>query len=90
MIYTCRTLCKFKSDTDRLYTAGDRVTHIETGTGKFAVLDRDEKCAFTVLVAVTSAGLLLLFQTLYNEPFLSRTNAIAAGFQFFETDSYSS
>ena len=42
MIYTCRTLCKFKSDTDRLYTAGDRVTHIETGTGKFSVLDRDE------------------------------------------------
>ena len=60
MIYTCRTLCKFKSDTDWLYIVGDRVTHIETGTGQFAVLDRDETCAFTVLVVVASAGLLLL------------------------------
>ena len=64
------------------------MTRIETWTGKFDVLDRDEKCAFTVLVAVTSAGLLLLFQTLYNEPFSSRTDAIAAGFLFFETDTY--
>ena len=78
-----------KSDTDWLYIVGDRVTHIETGTGGFAVLDRDEKCTFMVLVAVTSAGLLLLFRTLYDEPCLSRTHAIAAGFQFFRTDSYS-
>ena len=90
MIYTCRTLCIFKSDTDQLYTAGDRVTHIEAGTAQLAVLDRDEKCAFRVLVAVTSAGLLLLFQTLNNEQFLSITDAIAAAFRFFETDSYSS
>jgi len=84
---TCRTLRKFKSDTDQLYTAGDRVTHIETGTAQLAVLDRDEKCAFRVLVAVTSAGLSV---TTIPNPFLSRTDPIAAGFLFFETDSYSS
>ena len=38
LLEECRQ-CKFKSDTDRLYTSGDRVTHIETGTVKFAVLD---------------------------------------------------
>ena len=71
-----------KSDTDWLYTAGDKVTHMETGPGQFSVLDRDERVRFHRLVAVTSAVLLSPFQTLYNEPFLSRADAIASGFRF--------
>ena len=63
---------------------------METGPGQFYVLDRDERVRFHGLVAVTSAGLLSHIQPLYNEPFLSRTDAIASGFRFSETDSYSS
>ena len=45
-----------KSDTDRLYTAGDKVTHMETAPGQFSVLDRDEKVRFHGLVAVRVQG----------------------------------
>jgi hypothetical protein len=89
-IYTCTTLYRLKSDADRLYTEGDKVTHMETGPGKFSAFDRNERVRFHGLVAVTSAGLLPPFQTLYNEPFLSRTDAIASGFRFSKTESYSS
>ena len=78
--------------TQRLYAPGDKLTYAETGARQVSVIGGDEKRAFTVLVTVTSAGLLLLFQTIYQgqtdrscpRPAKSRmyAEAVAAGFRF--------
>jgi hypothetical protein len=78
--------------TQRLYAPGDKLTYAETGSKQVSVIGGDEKRAFTVMVTVTSAGVLLPFQAIY----VGKTNrscpnrekapdfdaAVAAGFRF--------
>jgi hypothetical protein len=52
--------------TQRLYAMGNQLTYAETGSRQVSILGGDEKRAFTVLVTVTSAGLLLPFQAIYH------------------------
>jgi hypothetical protein len=86
--------------TQRLYAAGNQLTYAETGSRQVSILSGDEKRAFTVLVTVTSAGLLLPFQAIYHgktnrscpRPTLTNhyKDAIDAGFrfEFSGTDTY--
>jgi hypothetical protein len=77
--------------TQRLYAPGDKLTYAETGAKQVSVIGGDEKRAFTVMVTITSAGLLLPFQAIYQgktdrscphpeAPYYKE--AVAAGFQF--------
>jgi hypothetical protein len=77
--------------TQRLYAAGGQLTYAETGAKQVSVLGAEEKRAFTVMVTITSAGLLLPFQTIYvgltnrSCPHTKATcydDATAAGFLF--------
>jgi hypothetical protein len=61
------------------------------GAKQVSIIGGDEKCAFTVMVTVTSARLLLLFQSIFqgktncscpNEELPHYNDAIAAGFRF--------
>ena len=51
--------------TQRLYAAGNKLTYAETGAKQVSVIGGDEKRAFTVLVTITAAGLMLPFQAIY-------------------------
>jgi hypothetical protein len=51
--------------TQRLYAPGDKLTYAETGAKQVSVIGADEKRAFTTMVTVTSAGVLLPFQAIY-------------------------
>ena len=51
--------------TQCLYAAGDKLTYAQTGAKQVSVVGADEKQAFTVMVSVTSAGLMLPFQMIY-------------------------
>ena len=77
--------------TQRLYAPGDKLTYAETGAKQVSVIGGDEKRAFTVMVTITSAGLLLPFQAIYQgktdrscpsteAPY--HKEAVAAGFWF--------
>jgi hypothetical protein len=77
--------------TQRLYAAGDKLMYTKTGAKQVSVIGGDEKRAFTVMVTVTSAGLLLLFQSIFqgktncscpNKESPHYNDAIAAGFRF--------
>jgi hypothetical protein len=78
--------------TQRLYAAGNQLTYTEIGSRQVSVIGGDEKWAFTVLVTVMSAGLLLPFQAIYvgksnhscprPNPTNHHKDAIAAGFRF--------
>ena len=76
--------------TQRLYAPGDKLTYAETGAKQVSVIGGDEKRAFTVMVTVTSSGLLLPFQAIYMGKTIRScptsgphyNDAIAAGFLF--------
>ena len=51
--------------TQHLYAAGERLTYAETGAKQVSVIGGDEKRAFTIMVTITSAGLMLPFQAIY-------------------------
>src|SRR5208283_3351359 len=73
------------------YAAGDKMTYAKRGAKQVSVIGGDEKWAFTVMVTVTSSGVLLPFQAIYqgkterscpapSSP--AYDEAISAGFKF--------
>jgi hypothetical protein len=77
--------------TGRQYAPGDKLTYAETGSKQVSVIGGDEKRAFTVMVTVTSSGILLPFQAIYqgkterscpDSTSPDHDAAITAGFRF--------
>ena len=51
--------------TQVVFAPGDKMTWAETGAKQIHILGKDEKCAFTLLVSVSSDGKLLTHQAVY-------------------------
>jgi hypothetical protein len=89
--------------TQRLYAAGNKLTYTETGAKQVSVIGGDETWAFTVLVTITAAGLMLPFKVIYqgktdrscpspkspnsNTKAPNYDDAIGAGFRFEHSSS---
>jgi len=52
--------------TQWLYAPGDKLTYAEVDSKQVSVVGRDEKQAFTTMVTITSARVLLPFQAIYH------------------------